>query len=930
MASVVIHFTAVESNDWSVYGTGSALTALTDSDFGTLLYNYPATLGSPCLVIGNSTASVPSDFPGSTITGVSLFAHTNVDSLQFGTFFYYVNRAGNVSTLAVGPSPFGAWDLTAARPGGGSWVHTDFFNSNLKWGFASNRNADNPSKQTNLFTLTLTVTYTPATAPVAEFTVSTTTGTSPLSVNFTDQSTNTPTSWSWSFGDGQTSTLQNPVNVYSTTATSTYTVTLTAANAGGTDSEQKTSLITVDPAATAVAAEFVASPLSGVQDLSVRFTDQSTGTPVPASWLWSFGDSATSTEQNPTHVYTTVGTYTVVLTVENTTPTTDTETKSSYITVLNGKPVPAFTVSTTTGTRPLTVEFSGSATNALPTSWQWDFGDGTGSIAQSPTHVYTTVGTFSPSLTVGNAIGTTSTTVMALVGTSDTYTQLTVGFATITASFTAAPLQGYIPFTVRFTDQSLGDANSWAWAFGDGETSSEKHPVHTYHTNAGAATLTITETGFSDDYDLRFGLTNYWKMEESTGTGDREDFISTLDLTPNASVTQTTGKNDFGCSLIATRTLTKATGFSNTSPWSYSVWIKFGSVTGTDNIFTAGTTVPDLLREATSWKLTTPGGLGGVTGPTGAIAVDTFYHVVWTYDGVSRFRLYVDGVLTLETTDSTTITGSNLQIGPPAGSFVIDELGRYGHEMDQEQVSGLYNSGTGEFFDIVQSTDSFDFSGEICPILPDATWGYFFEEVKYMMMEDVYTQNVCSGFDNFGGMAKAVELTQKRIKRFVIETAALRKEATLSAADADTEDFPLPSDLIELLRVEVDGVPYYAGDPHQQDFSNAAGLNVYFQKDALSITIPGTFGTTPTVKALYTYVPSAPSVPAPCTCPTPPATGPWAAFPLPYVLWWVIRYGLMADLFNQAGERNDPQRAGKCEELFLFGVQLYRTLYRGE
>ena len=58
---------------------------------------------------------------------------------------------------------------------------------------------------------------------------------------------------------------------------------------------------------------FSASPTSGIQPLTVSFTDQSTGDIT--SWSWSFGDGEISTDQNPTHTYNTAGTYTVSLTV---------------------------------------------------------------------------------------------------------------------------------------------------------------------------------------------------------------------------------------------------------------------------------------------------------------------------------------------------------------------------------------------------------------------------------------------------------------------------------------------------------------------------------------------------------------------------------------------------------------------------------------
>ena len=60
---------------------------------------------------------------------------------------------------------------------------------------------------------------------------------------------------------------------------------------------------------------FLASPREGPLPLTVRFTDQSTG--VPGTWAWTFGDGASSTDQNPQHAYTAEGTYTVTLVVEN-------------------------------------------------------------------------------------------------------------------------------------------------------------------------------------------------------------------------------------------------------------------------------------------------------------------------------------------------------------------------------------------------------------------------------------------------------------------------------------------------------------------------------------------------------------------------------------------------------------------------------------
>ena len=78
---------------------------------------------------------------------------------------------------------------------------------------------------------------------------------------------------------------------------------------------------------------FYADVLTGEAPLLVTFTDSSTNNPT--SWQWDFGDGGTSSVQNPTHEYTTAGTYTVSLTVSNAYGT-DTEVKTDYIEVLPG------------------------------------------------------------------------------------------------------------------------------------------------------------------------------------------------------------------------------------------------------------------------------------------------------------------------------------------------------------------------------------------------------------------------------------------------------------------------------------------------------------------------------------------------------------------------------------------------------------------
>lgn len=163
-------------------------------------------------------------------------------------------------------------------------------------------------------------------------------------------------------------------------------------------------------AAAGPTAAFSGTPLSGPAPLTVDFTDASTGTPT--SWAWNFGDTETSTDQNPTHEYTDPGTYTVALTVTND-DGSDTETKTDYITVL-GPPVANFSGTPLSGTVPLSVDFTDSSTNS-PDTWFWDFGDGDSSAVQNPTHIYNYIGVYTVTLTASSSAGSDSETKAAYI-----------------------------------------------------------------------------------------------------------------------------------------------------------------------------------------------------------------------------------------------------------------------------------------------------------------------------------------------------------------------------------------------------------------------------------------------------------------------------------------------------------------------------------
>jgi subtilisin family serine protease len=147
-----------------------------------------------------------------------------------------------------------------------------------------------------------------------------------------------------------------------------------------------------------VNSNFSATPLASCAPAFIEFYSQSPGS---TSWSWDFGDGTTSTARNPVHEYLDPGVYSVALTVSNGS-CQDTETRVDYITI-SALPAPAFEGAPLTGPAPLDVQFNDLSTGA--TQWQWDFGDGEGSIEQSPLHTYDQPGLYTVTLTATNECG---------------------------------------------------------------------------------------------------------------------------------------------------------------------------------------------------------------------------------------------------------------------------------------------------------------------------------------------------------------------------------------------------------------------------------------------------------------------------------------------------------------------------------------------
>jgi PKD repeat protein len=230
-----------------------------------------------------------------------------------------------------------------------------------------------------------------------------------------------------------------------------------------------------------------ASPLSGPAPLTVQFTSpgvDSLGNAV-TNWVWTFGDGGTSTNESPVHTYASPGSYTPGLLAQSVGGWLPTVGGPGVIAVSGTQPQATFTAAPLAGPAPLAVQFTGpsvdSAGNTI-TNWAWSFGDGAISTAQNPLTIYDPLGgsvsdNFSPSLVVQSSGG------YDLVATGPGPVVVSPAYGGTIFS-TAGPSSGPAPLSVHFsssaTDTSGNTATNWVWVFGDGATSTNQNPTHTY------------------------------------------------------------------------------------------------------------------------------------------------------------------------------------------------------------------------------------------------------------------------------------------------------------------------------------------------------------------------------------------------------------------------------------------------------------------
>jgi PGF-pre-PGF domain-containing protein len=261
-----------------------------------------------------------------------------------------------------------------------------------------------------------------------------------------------------------------------------------------------------------VTANYTVSTNSLLAGKSVTFVDNSIN--QITEWL-DFGDgSPTSNTANITHTYTTPGIYTANLTVKN---DVFSDSMLQKITVIQPSiPGANFTSNCTFGLQPLNIAFTDTSTG-FPTSWSWDFGDEDTSTSQNPVHEYSNVGNYSVKLTVANDKGSNYIQRVNYIAVLPHVTKLP---QLPSSNFSSNITAGNIPLTVQFNDTSTGSPTSWEWNFGDGYTSNEQNPAHTFF-SAGTYNINLIVSNVNGT-DSKTGIITAQSLSSSNDDGNDE------------------------------------------------------------------------------------------------------------------------------------------------------------------------------------------------------------------------------------------------------------------------------------------------------------------------------------------------------------------------------------------------------------------------
>jgi PKD repeat protein len=270
-----------------------------------------------------------------------------------------------------------------------------------------------------------------------------------------------PQTVSWNFGNGKTSIAINANSFY--TSAGTYTIKLVGDFGGCKDSITKDITVIPKPQPKFDASQKVFCSLPA----TVNFTNQTTGGGITT---WDFGDGTTSTQNDPSHTYSSAGNYTVSLLVRNQNGCSEITTQKDFIQV----DTPRLTINNLpkNGCAPITIQPTVTVhSNHTVTGYLWKFDDGTTSASATPTHTYTNAGTYNVTLVYTTSTGCTDSIVIKNAVRAGTKPS---------AAFSINPTNVCALQPVAFTDNSTGGADQWLWNFGDGGGSTLQNPSYQY------------------------------------------------------------------------------------------------------------------------------------------------------------------------------------------------------------------------------------------------------------------------------------------------------------------------------------------------------------------------------------------------------------------------------------------------------------------
>lgn len=313
---------------------------------------------------------------------------------------------------------------------------------------------------------------------IADFSFSPAQGMAPLTVQFTNSSKGIISRFEWDFGDGETSSEKNPVHIYRTPGI--FTIILRAYHDSFVAEKNLTDAVEVTYPE--LKAYIQSSMVGGEIPLSIQFTSSCQG--LAKTYEWDFGDGTYSLEPNPVHVYNNPGIFPVLLTVSDGNTNFKAELLNPIL-VSPQKLYPDFSFKSIDKKKPFAFQFTNkSKGNYDKTSW--DFGDGSVSENINDVHEYVAPGKYSVTLKICDGNTGISESVVKEVSTIS---------VPLNADFTSDKSEGQTPLSISFTNNSTGFITTYEWDFGDGTTSSEKHPTHTYENPGKYSVVLIISDG---------------------------------------------------------------------------------------------------------------------------------------------------------------------------------------------------------------------------------------------------------------------------------------------------------------------------------------------------------------------------------------------------------------------------------------------------